>query len=146
MPITALPTDVAIFLLRLAMLALLYLFLLSVFLAVRRELRQQAADNTVQGRLVLLDAGTTNLPPGHVLPLQRVTTIGRSPRCTLVLNDTFVSATHAILTWRDGQWWLRDAGSTNGTWLNHEPLPPGEVVVQYGDVIGIGKVRLKLAS
>ncbi len=147
MPVTELPAEVVLLLLRLGMLALLYLFLLSVFLVVRRELRQQVAtERAVRGRLVLLDAGTTNLPPGHVLPLQRVTTIGRSPRCTLVLNDTFVSATHAILTWRDGQWWLRDAGSTNGTWLNQEPLPPGEVAVQYGDVIGIGKVRLKLAA
>ena len=146
MPLLDLPTDVAVLLLRLGMLAVLYLFLFNVFLVARRELRQQTvAGHGPPGRLVLLDPGATSLPPGHVLPLQPVTTLGRAPECTLVLNDTFVSTTHAVLTWRDGQWWLRDAGSTNGTWLNQKPLAAGEAPLQYGDVVSIGRIRLKLA-
>jgi pSer/pThr/pTyr-binding forkhead associated (FHA) protein len=48
------------------------------------------------------------------------------------------------LTWRDGRWWLRDAGSTNGTLLNQQPLVEGEIAIDYGDVVGVGRLQLKL--
>jgi hypothetical protein len=141
-----LPVDVAVLLLRLGLMLVLYLFLLSVFLLTRGELRRQVQGaQGAAGRLILLEAGATGLPSGHALPLQPVTTIGRSPTSTVPLNDSFVSTTHAVLTWRGSQWWLRDAGSTNGTMLNQQPLAEGETPVQYGDVIGIGRIRLKLA-
>jgi hypothetical protein len=138
--------EAAILFLRLAMTAVLYLFLLSIFLIARRELNRQARRSGESiGRLVLLDAGATSLPPGHALPLQSVTTLGRGVTSTLVLNDSFVSTTHAVLTRRGDQWWLRDAGSTNGTRLEGEPVGSTEIAVQYGDVIEIGRIRLKLA-
>ncbi len=141
-----LPTDVTILLLRLGLVAVLYLFVASVFVLARRELRAQAqSPASAPGRLVLLEGGRTSLPAGHSLPLRPLTSLGRGPACTLVLNDSFVSATHAILTWREGQWWLRDAGSTNGTFLNQRPLADEEVTVAFGDVIAIGGMRLKLA-
>jgi hypothetical protein len=133
--------------LRLGIIAVVYLFLFAVFLTIRRELRQQERGaRQPPGRLVVVDGGGSGLPPGHSLPLRPVTTVGRSPHCTLVLNDTFVSGTHAVLTWRDGRWWVRDAGSTNGTRLNQSPVPLEEVSVEFGDVIDIGRIRLKLAS
>ena len=147
MPLLDLSTDVTLLLLRLGMLAILYLFLLNVFFLARGELRRQAQGAAgPPGQLILLDPGATSLPPGHALPLQRVTTLGRSPLCTLVLNDTFVSTTHALLTWRGGRWWLRDAGSTNGTALNQQPIGQQEVPMDNGDVIGIGRIRLKLVT
>lgn len=32
-------------------------------------------------------------------------------------HDTFVSRYHAFMYWEDGQWWLEDRGSTNGTYI-----------------------------
>jgi hypothetical protein len=141
-----LPTDAVILLLRIGMMALLYVFLISLFLAARAELRRQAVAGDAPGRLIVLDAGASGLPPGQSLPLRALSTLGRAPSCTVVLPDTYVSTTHAILTWRDGRWWLRDAGSTNGTLLNHAPVPQQEVPMQNGDVIDIGKIRLKLSA
>ncbi|HLH22374.1 MAG TPA: FHA domain-containing protein [Chloroflexota bacterium] len=141
-----LPADVLVLVLRLGLVFILYLFLLSIFLLARRELRQQAArGRSGPGRLVVVEAGATSLPPGQALPLQPVTTLGRAHGCTLALDDTYVSATHAVLTWHDGRWWLRDAGSTNGTLLNDQPVPEDETPVTYGDVIGVGTARLRLA-
>lgn len=75
--------------------------------------------------------------------LSPVTTIGRSSRNTIVLDDNYVSSDHALLTWRDSQWWLEDLGSRNGTQLNNAPLA-GSAVVSAGDVFTIGSVRFKL--
>ena len=138
--------EALILLLRLGLVVGLYLFLISVVLVIRRELRAQArGPRLAPGRLIVVDGGSSGLPAGHSLPLQAVTTMGRAASCALVLNDTYVSSTHAVLTWRDGQWWLRDAGSTNGTLLNQEPVPLEESSVNYGDVMDVGRVRLKLA-
>lgn len=52
--------------------------------------------------------------------------VGRSPMCQLQLDANAVSAEHATLFWSDGKWWLRDLGSTNGTFLGDERLEPGK--------------------
>ena len=146
MPVLEWSTDVVLLALRLAMLVVLYLFLLNVFLLTRRELgRQVRAAGGASGHLIVLQSGQSSLTPGQIIALRPLTTLGRSPGCTVVLDDTFVSTTHAALTWRAGQWWLRDAGSTNGTLLNERPVA-GEMPVAPNDVIGIGQTRLRLAA
>ena len=146
MSLNELSGEALILLFRVGLVLALYLFLFAVVAVIRGELRaQQRGRALAPGRLVIVNAGSSGLPPGHGLPLQPVTTLGRSPSCTLVLNDTFVSTTHAVLTWRGNQWWIRDLGSTNGTRLNQEPLPAAESPVAYGDAIDVGNVRLKLA-
>lgn len=78
-----------------------------------------------------------------VYELSPVTTLGRYSRNTIVLDDTYVSGDHALLTWRDSQWWLEDLASRNGTVLNDHPLTDA-TVISAGDVIGVGGVQLKL--
>ncbi len=65
-------------------------------------------------------------------------TIGRDLSCDCVVNDTTVSAQHARLVYRQGQWWLEDLHSTNGTYLNHE-LVLSPLVIASGDLIGLGQ-------
>lgn len=52
--------------------------------------------------------------------------------------DGQVSGRHAIATWDDGRWLVRDAGSLNGTWIDGErveaPRPVGEhTVIELGN-------------
>ena len=150
-----LTADMTIFVLRLALLALLYLFLLLVVGSVRRDVRRASAvaaaptgGSATDGpgaRLVVLDPGQTGLEPGASLPLRPVTRLGRSSASTIVLNDKLVSGDHAVISFRDGGWWLADRGSTNGTIVNDRPVR-GEVGLSSGDVIAVGQVRFKVAS
>ena len=96
------------------------------------------------GRLVVDEPGDTGLQAGAVLPLQPSTRLGRSSRNTIVLDDAFVSSEHAVITNRDGAWWLVDAESTNGTYVNDAPVR-GPVRLASGDIIGIGNIRLRVA-
>jgi hypothetical protein len=99
-----------------------------------------------RGRLVVIDADEADMGQsltGAHFPLLPLTSLGRGPTNTVVLNDTFCSQEHALVTWRGGQWWLEDRNSSNGTRLNGEAVR-APVVVSSGDVIGIGRVLMKI--
>jgi pSer/pThr/pTyr-binding forkhead associated (FHA) protein len=70
-------------------------------------------------------------------------TLGRANDATLVLNDDYASSRHARLFPQDGQWIVEDLGSTNGTYLDRQkvsrPTP-----VPVGVPIRIGKTVLEL--
>ncbi|WP_163552250.1 MULTISPECIES: FHA domain-containing protein FhaB/FipA [Frankia] len=81
---------------------------------------------------------------GTTIPLgSSPVTIGRAQDSTLVLEDDFASGRHARLVPHDGQWFVEDLGSTNGTFLNRSkvtsPMP-----VPLGAPVRIGKTVLEL--
>jgi pSer/pThr/pTyr-binding forkhead associated (FHA) protein len=132
--------------LRIAVIFLLYLFLYQVVRVIVRELRTAGSEQSTSsqyGSLVVVNPGQTGLDTGKRFPLGQVNRIGRTMNNDIPLNDSFLSAEHAILQW-DGQTWIiDDLESTNGTRLN------GQEVVQpsplgYGDTIQVGHVDLKL--
>ena len=138
--------DVLLLLLRLLLVILLYTFLAAVLLFLWRDLRTAADDAPPRpvGQLrVLESAPDDGPPPGTLFPLQPVTSIGRSPVNTISIPDTYASGHHTLLMWRAGQWWVEDQGSRNGTLLNGAPIS-GPAVLSVGDVIGVGRTRLKL--
>lgn len=68
-------------------------------------------------------------------------TLGRDPRVDVVVGEASVSKHHATLRWgRDG-FWLRDAGSRNGTFVNAVRLS-GERALQDGDTLSLGDASL----
>ncbi len=83
------------------------------------------------------------VPTGAQHALLPFTSIGRSPTNSIVINNTFASGEHATITLRDGQWWLEDRKSTNGTRLNDEPVT-ASVIVTDGDIIGIGNSYFRI--
>jgi pSer/pThr/pTyr-binding forkhead associated (FHA) protein len=54
-----------------------------------------------------------------------------------------ISAQHARLTWNGRGWVLEDLNSTNGTFVNGKPVER-PVAVKQGDVIELGRVKVKL--
>jgi adenylate cyclase len=77
---------------------------------------------------------------GDAIPLIRdVLSIGRRESCDICLRFPNISGMHCQLIFRDGYWYLRDLGSTNGTKVN------GNRVVQKmlhpEDEVSIGKRR-----
>lgn len=65
------------------------------------------------------------------------TTIGRSPQCTITIEDPLVSRKHALIKVTEEEAIFRDLGSRNGSFINGEPITH-EVVLKDGDRIRIG--------
>ncbi|HEY6284994.1 MAG TPA: FAD-dependent oxidoreductase [Ktedonobacteraceae bacterium] len=68
-------------------------------------------------------------------------TIGRESDAILFINHHIVSRRHAMITYANGCYQLRDLGSRNGTFLNDNHLEPYSVhIINPGDQIRIGTV------
>ncbi|MEZ6140272.1 MAG: FHA domain-containing protein [Zavarzinella sp.] len=71
---------------------------------------------------------------GDSIPLKRgVLTMGRRESCDICLRFPNISGLHCELSWRDGYWFIRDLGSTNGIKINgvrvlQRPLRPGDEI------------------
>ena len=70
--------------------------------------------------------------------------IGSSQACQLVINDNHVSSLHAEITLLDdGQIFIEDKNSLNGTFVNGNRIEPGQSVsVQRGDRVTLGNQNL----
>lgn len=139
--------DILIFLVRLLFSALLYVFLGALFFLLWRDIRAATrhpiapAVRERPGQLRVL-RGHDGLREGMLLPLTPFTTIGRSESNSIAITDPYASGEHALLAWRNGQWWLEDRDSRNGTLLNDMPVDTS-LIVGHGDVIGIGQMQLR---
>jgi pSer/pThr/pTyr-binding forkhead associated (FHA) protein len=68
-------------------------------------------------------------------------TIGRGTTHRVSIPDASLSRDHARIDFREGDYWLTDLHSTNGTSVNGQSLSAAHRV-QSGDVIDLGKTRL----
>ena len=90
--------------------------------------------------LILLQDGR----PVHSFTLKQKAHLGRTPDADLSVLDPTVSTDHARV-WRQGERvFIRDLGSTNGTYLNRSRVS-APMVVHPGDHLQIGGVVLELA-
>lgn len=70
-----------------------------------------------------------------------VVTVGRSPECSIYLDDVTVSREHAEILRGGKGFRIRDAGSLNGTYVNRVRVDA--VDLRNGDEIQVGKYRFK---
>jgi hypothetical protein len=151
-------SNLTLLLIRLAFLAVLWLFVIAAVGVVRTDLfggarpgrqRRQRKPPPVRAprparpsrgapnRLLVTAGGLAGTSIG--LSDQQIT-IGRANDATLVLNDDYASTRHARLFPQDGQWIVEDLGSTNGTYLDRQkvtqptPVPPG-VPIRIGKTV-----------
>jgi pSer/pThr/pTyr-binding forkhead associated (FHA) protein len=152
-------------LIRLAFLAVLWLFVIAAVGVVRTDLfgaqrrrRAQRKDRPPRpaappaprrpGRVsratpqqMVVTAGPL---AGKTFPLTDAQiTIGRADDATLVLTDDYASTRHARIFPQDGQWIVEDLGSTNGTYLDRQKVTQ-PTPVPVGVPIRIGKTVLEL--
>jgi pSer/pThr/pTyr-binding forkhead associated (FHA) protein len=152
--------DQLLNLLKLFLLLLLYLFFLRVLRAVWTEVnppkpveappkpkRDRAARRTSgtrkQGPLVLRLVAPPELK-GRSFPLGEEVTVGRAAGCQVTIDDTYASQLHARVFLRDGQVFVEDLGSTNGTYLNRRKVA-GPMLVSPGDRVQVGSTVMELA-
>lgn len=139
--------GLALFIVRLILALLLYGFLGLIVYMLWQDVHSAARSAETRGRrlgrLVVLESDLPGLAPGAEFPLLAITSLGRAPTNTAALPDETASLEHALIHLRDGQWWLEDLKSRNGTRLNDSPV--GEAApVMAGDVIAVGRVKLKV--
>ncbi|MGI5418347.1 FHA domain-containing protein FhaB/FipA [Actinomadura luteofluorescens] len=101
---------------------------------------QRSAQNSAPTKLVVVQGERA----GTVIDLTGVPiTIGRANDATLVVTDDYASSRHARLFAQDGQWIVEDLGSTNGTYLGRtkvsRPMP-----IPPGVPVRIGKTVIEL--
>jgi pSer/pThr/pTyr-binding forkhead associated (FHA) protein len=155
--------------LKLCLLALLYLFFLRVLRAVWTEVnppRTATADASaaaprkgskqkapkakssktrrrtpaVPTRLVLVEPVAR---AGAEYALGPELTVGRAAGCSIVLDEQYVSQVHTRIFVRDGSVFAEDLGSTNGTWVNGSRAV-GQMPARLGDRIQVGNVVMEV--
>lgn len=145
--------DPVLTLLKYVFLAILYLFFLRVLRAVWVELREPKA----QPRATVEPGPTRSTPgpeklvgmdpeavKGQEFPITNELTVGRAGGCAVLLTaDTFVSQLHARVFRRDGEIFVEDLGSTNGTYLNGKKVT-APISVRKGDKIQFGRTTLEV--
>ena len=71
---------------------------------------------------------------------KEVTRVGRHPDSDIFLDDITVSRRHAEFMIRKGDYFVVDAGSLNGTYVNKQRIDQAKL--QTGDEVQIGKYKL----
>ncbi len=95
-----------------------------------------AAERPGGSAYLVVQAGRSAGAMVRVGPLAVV--IGRAPSVALRLLDDGVSREHARVEQVGGRVWLRDLGSTNGTWLEGERVGSTPLPLHDGDRIRLG--------
>lgn len=122
---------------------ILYAFLGMILLFLWKEIQSHRASEIHYPPAVLVSADGSNVEVSHSLIANN--RIGRAADNTLVLQDETASAHHARLSFHEGQWWLEDLGSRNGTAVNGMALE-GPLVLTYGDQIAFGRVEFRMEA
>jgi hypothetical protein len=158
--------ELTLTLIRVAFLAVLWLFVIAAIGVVRTDLSGNSSGRSRAARRQAPAPRPAPRPSGkpqrsrrgqlHTLVVtggalkgttinlsEQQITLGRANDATLVLNDDYASSRHARIFPQDGQWIVEDLGSTNGTYLDRQkvtrPTP-----VPAGVPIRIGKTVLEL--
>ena len=155
-------SDQLLLVLKICLLALLYLFFFRVVRAVWAELRplpqlpagtatpplaaptrkcrKESSDAVPTRQLVVREPIELS---GKAWALAGEVSIGRAAGCQVTIDDTYASQIHARIFNRDNQWQIEDLGSTNGTWLNRHKVA-GPMVIKPGDVVQIGNTVMEM--
>ena len=165
-------SEITITLLRLGYLALLWVLVLSAISVLRRDLygtrisdRRRASraatglppvaqsistEGPAAPRTPRRSSGPTRLVMtegplrGTILPLGASSVlVGRSPSCTLVMDDDYASSRHARLFPQADGWYVEDLGSTNGTYVGDRRID-GVTPVPTGTPVRVGRSVLEL--
>ena len=160
--------------LKFLLLALLYLFFLRVLRAVWAEVSSPARGprGTQGGGAGTVGGGASPATTISANPLAKGTpaklrvvepaehrgqayalademTVGRAAGCQVRIDDGYASQLHARIFRRDGQLFVEDLGSTNGTYVNRKGTTgkekvSGPFVLRTGDRLCVGRTVLEV--
>ncbi len=159
-------SELTLVLIRLAYLAILWIFVLSAISVIRSDMfgarvaregtrrdERRAAKAAAKARskptkprrgaptaVAIVEGGNK----GEVIPLdQAPLLIGRGNDAAIRLDDDYVSTRHARIGSSGDQWYVEDLGSTNGTYVGSSRISQ-PTAISLGSQIRIGKSILEL--
>lgn len=133
--------DLVLFAGRILLIALLYLFLYAAMRSGIGLVRGQRRDAAIWA--IDVEKGSKLLRGLHVDILGPVV-VGRSPSSDVVVDEPFVSATHARFTLQGPALVLEDLESTNGTMVNGHVIGQ-PVTLRDGDEVQIGDTVMRVS-
>ncbi|WP_435769665.1 FHA domain-containing protein FhaB/FipA [Nocardioides sp. SYSU DS0651] len=151
-------SELTLFLVRIAYLAILWIFVLSAISVIRSDMfgaRVPSAPAPAKQPRAPKAASPRRGQPTQVAVVQGVNTgvtadlanapilIGRGNDAAIRLDDDYVSTRHARIVASGSQWYVEDLGSTNGTYLGNQRITE-PALVGLGSQVRIGKTILEL--
>ena len=87
---------------------------------------------------------------GRVYDLGEEMTVGRAAGCQVKVEDSYASQLHARVFRKDGQVFVEDLGSTNGTYVNrrgtkNKEKVGGPMALRLGDRLMVGRTVLEVS-
>ena len=132
--------DLVLFAGRILLVVVLYVFLFAVMRTGVGLVRGQRRDSAIWA--VDVEKGKKTLRGLHVDILGPVV-VGRSPSSDIVIDEPYVSATHARFTLQGPALVLEDLGSTNGTLVNGHVIDQ-PVTLREDDEIQVGDTIMRV--
>ena len=154
-------SELTLFLVRFAYLAILWIFVLSAISVIRSDMFGARVPTGDSGRESRRRAKAQKVPkprrgaPTHVLVVQGSNMgataplsgapilIGRGSDAAIRLEDDYVSTRHARIASSGDQWFVEDLGSTNGTYVGPSRITQ-PTTLTIGAQVRIGKTVLEL--
>ena len=157
-------SELTLFLIRVAYLAILWIFVLSAISVIRSDMFgarvPEAARGAADRGRQASQGGQARPPkrrgsPTHVLVTEGANSgeradldqapilIGRGNDAAIRLDDDYVSTRHARIAASGDQWFVEDLGSTNGTYIGSVRITQ-PTTITLGTQVRIGKTILEL--
>ncbi|HYQ32005.1 MAG TPA: FHA domain-containing protein [Lapillicoccus sp.] len=155
-------SELTLFLIRVAYLAILWIFVLSAISVIRSDMFGARVPEAARGAEARKEKrGAQKAPPKrrgsptHVIVTegsnvgeraeldQAPILIGRGSDAAIRLDDDYVSTRHARVAASGDQWFVEDLGSTNGTYIGSVRITQ-PTTINLGTKVRIGKTILEL--
>jgi hypothetical protein len=155
-------SELTLFLIRIAFLAILWIFVLSAISVVRSDMFGARVPEAARGAEARKEKRGAKRPPPkrrgsptHVVVTegsnvgeraeldQAPILIGRGSDAAIRLDDDYVSTRHARIAASGDQWFVEDLGSTNGTYIGTVRITQ-PTTITLGTQVRIGKTILEL--
>lgn len=155
-------SELTLFLIRAAFLAVLWIFVLSAISVIRSDMFGARVPETARGTGPVPTGRKTKAPrkprrgaPTHLLVVEGENPgvraeladapllIGRGSDAAIKLDDDYVSTRHARIASSGDEWFVEDLGSTNGTYVGPVRITQ-PTTIGLGVQVRVGKTILEL--
>lgn len=126
---------------------IIYLFMLSIIRLIYLDIKGISLNKLSENNYLKLINQKETLPfkVKEVYSLDKDTTIGRGNQNNIIIKDPYISKRHLKIVKDEGDYYLEDLGSVNGTFVNGDKIMD-VVKLKNGDRIRLGQVEFLFVS